>query len=118
MRIGHDENNPSLDRLLNSRRSLRNSRLQDRMKDMDWNKDMNWNEAIQLMVSNDQSKTLLHTKNKVMDSAPKDGTKIEISIEGKLPMEAYWGGGKDKGWREWHSCRLIMEPILGWSDTV
>lgn len=44
-----------------------------------------------------------------IETAPKDGTRIEIKQEDAFPLLAYYGGGADKAFREWNSCRQIYE---------
>lgn len=52
---------------------------------------------------------------KPMETAPMDGGKIEIKIDDSFPLLAYFGGGQDKGFREWNSCRMIW-GARGWRE--
>lgn len=51
------------------------------------------------------------TKWLSMQTAPTDGTKIEIKLPDEFPVLAYFGGGHDKGFREYNSCRLIFNAV-------
>lgn len=50
-----------------------------------------------------------------IDTAPKDGSKFEVQVDGEFPIEAYYGGGEDQAIRSWVTCRQVINP-LGWRN--